>query len=1017
MSATGGRGEVDGVRGRRAPAGDAENRGVPPRAWCSTIALGAAVLALYFAFVRYGVNLDDEGTVLNQVLRTARGERPYLDFHTGYTPAMFYVNALLLRLFGISVLPVRVLLAFVNTLSAVLVFRLALRFAPVAESAAASLAYVLCMPFFAGQFASFNIPYPAWYALAAWLGAELAGFRAVETGRRGWLLATGLLCGVAFSFKPNTGILGLGAAVLGHLLATAPVAGWAGLLLESVVLVVAALAAAAVLGFEVFTGKFGWLGLPLVAWLLAAAVLRARRRAHAGAVRPLGAAVADGLVIVAGFAAANLAWLAYFLPRLGVASFARDVLLLGAGVERIYGLAYPEPSPWSILAVGALLGVLLLPRAIRAGWIGSRACLGLGVGALLGVLAAVARSAVAPEGIVVSTAMQIENLSFFVLPLLLGGAVLRELRAEVRRVRLPSAAGAGGSSTAPVALAWALLLFIQLYPRIDFMHVVISMPSALVVAAASLVAVRRDWLSALGFDRSPRDASARRARVLARGLSLAPIALALASRAAPLAESRLAFDGGPHLRRMTRIASPALPVEVERDRDHDLLELQRVADFVVGETAPGDSLIAFPALGLISFMTGRASPVPHDYFFPGRPSHADEAAMVAVFDADPPKVAITLNDRLGYFASSPAYYFLLRDWILGHYRPVRRYGRFDALLRRDLADAHPEFATPRALGGALSTALAHGAYRDEVRASRRLATTGTAADANGAGAGLADPDRLVRRARLLGILGIARRTPGGLGAIEDRVAPDRRTKLLLLRSVGEFGGRDSLSWLRDVWLRTEGSDDRLARESTTAMNYVLARDLADRYEWHELPANPPWPLPASDFAPPILAGLDDFDRRQRVGPFAALATAAAGRADLAGAIEPVRAPDDSAWWRVVSSYALVRLGRKEYLAQMIAPIETGTFAEQWVPALLLDPRAVDPTAARELVSGLLVDGTSRGRELAAWMSPLLAEPVDPALLDRAAGDPDPAVAAAGRWAAARSAGERASARAPQEGRP
>ncbi|MEI8359621.1 MAG: hypothetical protein WCH13_14185, partial [Deltaproteobacteria bacterium] len=165
MSATGGRGEVDGVRGRRAPAGDAENRGVPPRAWCSTIALGAAVLALYFAFVRYGVNLDDEGTVLNQVLRTARGERPYLDFHTGYTPAMFYVNALLLRLFGISVLPVRVLLAFVNTLSAVLVFRLALRFAPVAESAAASLAYVLCMPFFAGQFASFNIPYPAWYAL------------------------------------------------------------------------------------------------------------------------------------------------------------------------------------------------------------------------------------------------------------------------------------------------------------------------------------------------------------------------------------------------------------------------------------------------------------------------------------------------------------------------------------------------------------------------------------------------------------------------------------------------------------------------------------------------------------------------------------------------------------------------------------------------------------------------------------------------------------------------------------
>jgi hypothetical protein len=978
----------------------------------ATLALGASALALYLAFVRYGVNLDDEGTVLNQVLRTARGERPYLDFHTGYTPAMFYLNAALLKVFGVSVLPIRALLAVVNTLSVVLVFRLSLRFAPVAESAAAALAYALCMPFFAGQFASFNIPYPAWYALAAWLAAELAAVRAVETGRRGWLAACGLLCGIGFSFKPNTGILALGAAVLGQLLATAPVAGAAGLAIETAVLLLAAASVAAVLGFEVTTGKFAWLGLPLTAWLLGAAVLRARRRSRArpGATRPLREALADGLVLVAGFAAANAAWLSFFLPRLGLGRFGRDVLLLGAGVERIYGLAYPEPSAWSLLGVAALFAALLAPRAIRAGLLGRRGLLAALALSVAGFAVAAARSALAPEGLVISTSMQVENLSFFLLPVVLAGAVVREVRAEVLRSHRPPPATPPGSTWA-VALAWALLLFLQLYPRIDFMHVVISMPSALVIAAGALVLVRRDWLSALGSAERSDDRASRRTAALVRVASLAPVALALAARAAPLAESRLVLSGGPELRRMTRIHSAALPVEVERDRDHDLLELERVADFIAAETGPGDALLAFPALGLLSFMTGRPSPVPHDYFFPGRPSHADEAEMLATLDEDRPKVLVTLNDRLGYFASSPAYYFLLRDWVLEHYRLARRFGRYDVLVRSDLAEARPELRAPRVVGGPLSAALAHGTYREEVRAARRRASSGTLPEAAGAAAGLADPDRLVRRARLLGLLGLARRAPGGLGEVEEVAAPDRRAKLLLVRAVGEFGGLDTLPWLRDVWLRSGARDARLSREATTAMNYVLARDLADRYEWHSVPAGPPWPLGPDVFEPSLVEGLDDFDFRQRVGPLAALATAAAGRADLADAIEPVRAPDDSAWWRVVSSWALVRLGRPEYLAEMIAPVDTGTFAEQWVPALLVDPSAVDPAAAREAVTRELGSDSPRRRELAAWITRLLREPPDDALLDRVSRDPDPAVAAAARWARSSRAGARPAAAA------
>lgn len=167
-----------------------------------------AGVACYAIFLRRGLGLSVIGYSISPAERVMRGEVPYRDFLFNYTPGTVWLNAILMKAFGPTLMTIRAGLFFFKMLTLSMIFLVAKRL----TCAWAALVPVALALAWLGHLQVFNV-YPDQYLILFALLAISFVLNHNDCARGRWLFLGGVATGAVFVFKQNVGLFLLAAGI------------------------------------------------------------------------------------------------------------------------------------------------------------------------------------------------------------------------------------------------------------------------------------------------------------------------------------------------------------------------------------------------------------------------------------------------------------------------------------------------------------------------------------------------------------------------------------------------------------------------------------------------------------------------------------------------------------------------------------------------------------------------------------------------------------------------------------
>ena len=123
-----------------------DNASTHAKRWGRISFIYVALLAYFWSFSEYGLNIWDEGGYANGTLRTLNGEKALVDFNpNGYLPGRYWYGMLFFKLFGIEIQSLRIGVLLITPPMVMMIYSLGRKIMPAGFALLAAL-FMLSAP-------------------------------------------------------------------------------------------------------------------------------------------------------------------------------------------------------------------------------------------------------------------------------------------------------------------------------------------------------------------------------------------------------------------------------------------------------------------------------------------------------------------------------------------------------------------------------------------------------------------------------------------------------------------------------------------------------------------------------------------------------------------------------------------------------------------------------------------------------------------------------------------------------